>query len=464
MKHWKLLGFLLSVAFLISRELLSLEFVPGFDVVNLIIIDTAILSILFLSVSAVMTYFSRRRVSPWETYQITGTLLIFFIFFQLVAFSFEVASYIADDVTGFIAASIYLTVYFISINGIELLLTSHLMNFFQSLSKIRPPVQVPLKTQLKVALSLIASLAAIFVIYYAAYYISSDVYVYGEVNGFMIIGGIPITIFIYLLIVPIKGVTLRRQECPELFDDVEEIARYTGAFTPDEIIIVPSSEVGVTGLFKTRLIIGIATLGRLRRDELRSLLAHEFGHFYGGDNLVGHLIATVSKSMELLVIATGRSIITVATFAIAMAFNVVTLGYSRQVEYRADIVSAKTYGGKTFARALSNYVEYSNAFQIRAGKIIKDILKTKTMSDNIYDVADRMKTDDDERKMLAVAMKNKVSILSTHPPTPDRITKVAGMTGRRLYDSRHACTYFKKFEELQKKSTDILVGSFFKIG
>jgi len=121
-------------------------------------------------------------------------------------------------------------------------------------------------------------------------------------HGFLIFWGIAMVVAgvsILVAIVPRRerfvppGPRLTRADQPELLALVEDVAREVGHPVPDETYLEPDAnaavtEVGPPLLRKRRvLILGLPLLDLLTVDQLRAVIAHEFGHYVGGDTRIG---------------------------------------------------------------------------------------------------------------------------------------------------------------------------------
>src|SRR5262249_34175193 len=92
------------------------------------------------------------------------------------------------------------------------------------------------------------------------------------------------------------GRGLAANHVPELFDVLRDIARRTGQRMPRAVYLDKVANAGVfdRGLFLGRgLIIGIPFFEGLTIDELRAVLAHEFGHY---KNRTGPITRTVYRA------------------------------------------------------------------------------------------------------------------------------------------------------------------------
>ncbi|MGK5742676.1 M48 family metallopeptidase [Micromonospora sp. URMC 103] len=94
---------------------------------------------------------------------------------------------------------------------------------------------------------------------------------------------------------PMPGLILGEREAPELWAAVRDLARAVGTRAPDEIRLVPEVNAAVSeqsrllGLIGGRriLYVGMPLLQALRVDQLRSVLAHELGHYSGRHTRLG---------------------------------------------------------------------------------------------------------------------------------------------------------------------------------
>jgi Zn-dependent protease with chaperone function len=89
------------------------------------------------------------------------------------------------------------------------------------------------------------------------------------------------------------GLRLTEHDHPELHALVREVAAATGEEPPADVYLAPDVNAAVTdtgGLFgsgRRVMIVGLPLLDVLTVGQLRAVLAHEFGHYYGGDTRIG---------------------------------------------------------------------------------------------------------------------------------------------------------------------------------
>ena len=187
------------------------------------------------------------------------------------------------------------------------------------------------------------------------------------------------------------GPEITRAEQPALFAEVDRVAAATGEAGPAHVYLVHEVNAFVTqrgGLmgFGSRRVMGIGLplLRTLNVSEVRAVLAHEMGHFYGGDTRLGPWIYKTRGSMIRTVVNLNRAgrgsaefseVATLLFVAIQAPFRWFAQGFlrvsqavSRAQEYSADGVAVRTEGAaamigglqKTHAAALAHQLYLRN--------------------------------------------------------------------------------------------------------
>lgn len=208
------------------------------------------------------------------------------------------------------------------------------------------------------------------------------------VSAAMILGGgeVPIKLVIILLlmgtvvlwsVVPrwdrftAPGPRLIEQEHPKLFRVLREVAHATGRPLPSEVYLVDDVNAFVTsrgGLmgFGSRPVMGLGLplLQCLTVDEMRAVIAHEFGHYVGGDTALGPWLyktrSALVRTLENLA-ATGSLLVFPFTWYLRF-FMWVSHAVSRQQEFLADQVGVRVAGAPAMARSLRKVAGVAPAF------------------------------------------------------------------------------------------------------
>lgn len=173
------------------------------------------------------------------------------------------------------------------------------------------------------------------------------------------------------------GPELTRVDAPALFDEIGAIARATGQAEPRHVYLVPDVNAfvtergGVMGLGSQRVMgIGLPLLELLTVSELRAVLAHEFGHFHGGDTKLGPWIyktrgAMVRTILNLQRAADGTRNVTDGSILVWLLdlcqlpfrgfirlYMRITQAISRQQERGADALACRAVGSRALAEGL----------------------------------------------------------------------------------------------------------------
>lgn len=172
------------------------------------------------------------------------------------------------------------------------------------------------------------------------------------------------------------GPELKREPNPALFKEIDRVAARCGVKGPRHVYLSPNVNAfvadvgGVLGIGTTRVLgLGLPLLHCLTRAELRAVLAHEFGHYAGGDTHIGHWLYRVRASVHDVVegLASASEVSESNEVpALTILFLVVrwpfvrfgnfylnfTLALSRAQELAADALAAQLEGVAVLTRSL----------------------------------------------------------------------------------------------------------------
>ncbi len=163
------------------------------------------------------------------------------------------------------------------------------------------------------------------------------------------------------------GPEVSEREQPRLFAEIRKVAEMARQKMPSHVYLVLDCNAfvaergGLMGIGSRRVMgIGLALLSHFSTDELRAVIAHEFGHFDGGDTKLGPWVYRTRSAMGRTVTNlydTARAlgehsvVIGLVLTAVAAPFKWMALGYmrvaqavSRQQEYAADALAARLVG------------------------------------------------------------------------------------------------------------------------
>jgi Zn-dependent protease with chaperone function len=148
---------------------------------------------------------------------------------------------------------------------------------------------------------------------------------------------------------------------PQLFRVLEEVAAATGQAMPAEVYALPEMNAwvaqrgGVLGIGSRRVMgLGLPLMQVLSVDEFRAVVAHEFGHYHGGDTALGPWIYRTRAAIERTLIGmSNHSAVTMKPFEWYLKMYVrVTHAISRRQEFVADALAARVAGVQNVASGL----------------------------------------------------------------------------------------------------------------
>lgn len=235
------------------------------------------------------------------------------------------------------------------------------------------------------------------------------------------------------------GRPLTPDEAPGLWQLSREVAEKVGTRPIDEIWLTPGTAIAVYErggwLQRTRdrgrraLILGAYALDGLGQNALRSILAHEYGHFRHRDTAGGEVAMRVNRAMALFAEAIVRQ-------GLAAAWNVslhflrlyhflfrrISYGASRLQEVLADRVAVLAYGPSALEDGLTHVIRRDADFHFAVSQTIEESLRTAEPAANFY--RRRVKATADDRRQLARLVAEQIAESSsaddTHPSPRER--------------------------------------------
>lgn len=163
---------------------------------------------------------------------------------------------------------------------------------------------------------------------------------------------------------PPDGLVLAQADAPALFAMVEEVRRAVDGPVIHELRlsedfnagIVQLPRLGPLGWYRNYLFVGLPLLQALPADEMKAVIAHEFGHLVNADGKLSTWVYRVRQTWVQLADALSYS-----SWARLLQrffrwygpwFNAMSFGLARQTEYAADAVSARVTDAPTAAATL----------------------------------------------------------------------------------------------------------------
>ncbi|NHT18858.1 M48 family metallopeptidase [Cellulomonas sp. IC4_254] len=174
---------------------------------------------------------------------------------------------------------------------------------------------------------------------------------------------------------PPTGVEVPPQSAPELWTVVRELATAAHTRAPDEIRLVPdvnaavSEEARLLGLVggRRRMYVGVPLLQGLDVAMLRSVLAHELGHYSRNHTRLGPLTYRGRAMVIATVQATAGTVVGWLLLGYARLYLLVSAAVSRRQELEADEISVAVAGRAVAQEAMRESEVVSAAWQHYTG-------------------------------------------------------------------------------------------------
>lgn len=209
----------------------------------------------------------------------------------------------------------------------------------------------------------------------------------------------------FLRVKPIdEGRVVTDQELPGLWALATETAEKVGTRRVDEIRVTWGSDLCVfeAGSWRERrndtgkrtLVLGLGVLSGLKRDALKSILAHEYGHFQNRDTAGGEIALRVNLAMRNFadaILRRGK----ILWWDVAVQFLIfyhfifrrLTFGASRLQEVLADRVAVQLYGAAALREGLTHVIRRSVELEWSINKSLDNLVKSGRPAVSFFDAS-----------------------------------------------------------------------------
>ncbi|MBQ1025628.1 M48 family metallopeptidase [Micromonospora sp. C95] len=249
---------------------------------------------------------------------------------------------------------------------------------------------------------------------------------------------------------PAPGLVLDEREAPQLWATVRELADAVGTRAPDEIRLVPEVNAAVgeqsrlLGLIGGRrtLYVGLPLLQAMRVDQLRSVLAHELGHYSGKHTRLGGVAYRGRLAIEgTIERIKPRNPIGLIFKGYAKLYLMVDNAASRRQELEADRASVQLAGHEAATSALRSLPALDAAWNFFTDRYVDSGWQAGLAPDDLFGGFGQLLT---ARREQIDALQQDVpdrepSRWDTHPPIGIRIEAMAQLpAGAACIDDRPA--------------------------
>jgi heat shock protein HtpX len=267
------------------------------------------------------------------------------------------------------------------------------------------------------------------------------------------------------------GPLLTEGEQPRLFATIKDVAQRMGMPMPAEVYLIPEVNAWVTqrgGIlgFGGRRIMGIG-LGLMAVDnvsQLRATLAHEFGHFAGGETKLSGLIyatrAAMSRTLTNLG-ETGGSVLQKPFEWMMKLYMRLTQAISRQQELLADEWSVKLEGKSAHLTGLEQEAVHGFGFNLFVRQEVEPLAQLGVGPANLFEGYRRFLTSSGWQKtqgLVAEAIaKREADPYDSHPGHEERLAFARALPlPEKPMDTTPSFTLLENAEALEQRFTSQL--------
>ncbi len=267
------------------------------------------------------------------------------------------------------------------------------------------------------------------------------------------------------------GWQLTAADHPRLFAALREVSDVAHSRMVDRVQLEGDSNIGVReaggtlrvllGRGERVLMLGYGALRGLTVSELKSILAHEYGHFAHGETrlgpVVGRMIGTLVSILQRMSGLGYSALVNPVYWFLRFYFKVylrVSAGQSRRRELLADRAAAIGYGGDAFGRALTGVIANGEHYDRLAGELTLLLRESGRPCRNIYrylDEAAVASSAERRQKRVSEVLDRALEQYDSHPPPKERIQRVAGIPAQRPVEAEPAVSLFSDEEAVQVK-------------
>ncbi len=299
---------------------------------------------------------------------------------------------------------------------------------------------------------------------------------------------------------------------PQLYAFIRRIADETGSPRPHRVFLTPEVnasvfyDISVRNLIwptRKNLNVGLGLVNVLTLDELKAVLAHEFGHFaqrtmalgtwvYIGQQALGAVVARRDafdkfldglSRFDIRIAWIGwamRLIVWAIRAAIDTAFRGVVVlqrALSREMEFQADLVSVSLCGSDSLVHALRRLGPADDALgraaafaarESRAGRPVADVyglqaavlehLRRVWQDPLLGDVPPVPGDRPAAHRVFTRAIADVPRMWATHPPSRDREERAKSTYVASVLDPRSSWILFRDAEATRRRMTELISG------
>ena len=250
---------------------------------------------------------------------------------------------------------------------------------------------------------------------------------------------------------PDNTIALRAAEQPALFEEIRTIADRMNTSMPDVVMLAPDvnayvvEDTALLGLVSKQryLAIGVGLMHALTVDQLRAVIAHEFGHYAGSDTRLGAIAYRGRESITRAVQGMGGGVLGVLFQAYAKFYWRVTASGSRAQELAADRWAAEIGGTEAAAEALERVAQASMAWDLMINAYVVPLAQQGHRPANVFAGYRELLANPERSEQIGTMLSEhppSPGAYDTHPPTSDRVAAIRALPAVAHVDDDRVAT------------------------
>lgn len=237
------------------------------------------------------------------------------------------------------------------------------------------------------------------------------------------------------------GPLITEADQPRLFATIRTVADRMGATVPHEVYLIPELNAfvmqrgGFFGLGGRRVMgIGVPLLAVSQVSQLHAILAHEFGHYQGGETRLASVIYQTRNAMVRTLVnlhKSGAALLHKPFEWMLSRYLQITQAIARQQELAADEWAVRIAGKQAQAEALKSTGVHGAGFDVFVENEVKPLLAMGVVPDNLFAGFRRFLHStvwNSLRPEVSAALeRQETDPFDSHPPQPERLAHIEGL-------------------------------------
>ncbi len=294
-----------------------------------------------------------------------------------------------------------------------------------------------------------------------------------SITALVLGGSILVAIFPRRLQFTEPGPKVTEADEPRLIGLISEEAKAADESVPEDVYLTMEINAAVMQRSRTHrvMIVGVPLLQILSERELRGVIAHEFGHYSGGDTRLGPWIYRTRETIGRTIVqlsdddgddSWSQTLVRLPFIWYGNAFLRITAAISRSQEFAADASAVHRAGRATYVAALRRVHGNAPVFDSYWMEEVVPVLDTKRrppVGDGFRHFVGTKAIEEAAQAYLERELQEgKTDAYDSHPSLPERIAAIEGMPDGDPDDSPCSIELLTDPAAAEQRVLDDLIG------